>query len=37
VEPDPARLRIGMRVEVTFADVSEEIALPHFRPAEEGR
>jgi hypothetical protein len=37
VEPDPARLRIGMRVEVAFADVSEQIALPHFRPVEESR
>ena len=33
VEPDPARLRIGMPVEVVFADVSADVALPRFRPA----
>ena len=33
VEPDPARLRIGMAVEVTFEDVTPEVALPRFRPA----
>jgi len=33
VEPDPAKLRIGMAVEVVFEDVSPEIALPRFRPA----
>ena len=32
VEPDPARIRIGMPVEVVFEDVSAEIALPRFRP-----
>ena len=32
VEPDPARLRIGMPVEVVFEDVSAEIALPRFQP-----
>ena len=32
VEPDPARLRIGMPLEVVFEDVSPEIALPRFRP-----
>lgn len=33
VPADPAQLSIGMPVEVTFADVTAEIALPHFRPA----
>jgi uncharacterized OB-fold protein len=33
VDADPARLRIGMPVEVVFEDVSPEIALPRFRPA----
>jgi hypothetical protein len=33
VEPDPAALRIGMPVEVVFADISPEITLPRFRPA----
>jgi len=33
VEPDPARLRIGMPVEVVFTDVSADVALPRFRPA----
>ena len=32
VEPDPAKLRIGMPVEVVFEDVSPDIALPRFRP-----
>ena len=32
-EPDPAKLRIGMPVEVVFRDVSSEVTLPHFRPA----
>lgn len=33
VDPDPARITIGMPVEVTFTDVSDDVALPHFRPA----
>jgi uncharacterized OB-fold protein len=33
VEPNPATIRIGMPVEVTFADVSPDVALPRFRPA----
>jgi uncharacterized OB-fold protein len=33
IETDPARLRIGMPVEVVFEDLSAEIALPRFRPA----
>jgi uncharacterized OB-fold protein len=37
IEPDPARIRIGMAVEVVFEDVSDDIALPRFRPLEPGR
>ena len=33
IEPDPAQIRIGMAVEVVFADVTPEVTLPHFRPA----
>jgi uncharacterized OB-fold protein len=33
IEPDAAKIRIGLPVEVVFQDVSAEIALPHFRPA----
>ena len=33
--PDSARLRIGLPVEVVFQDVTDEIALPHFRPVGE--
>jgi len=33
IEADPARVTIGMPVEVVFEDVSPEIALPRFQPA----
>ena len=33
VEPDPEHVKIGMAVEVAFADVTEEVTLPVFRPA----
>src|SRR5207249_214878 len=33
IAPDPAKIKIGMAVEVVFEDVSPEIALPRFRPA----
>ncbi len=33
IEPDPARIKIGMPVAVDFEDVSETISLPVFRPA----
>jgi uncharacterized OB-fold protein len=33
VEPDPARIKIGMPVEVVFDDVTPDITLPKFRPA----
>ena len=32
VDGDPADVHIGMPVEVVFEDVSDEIALPRFRP-----
>jgi uncharacterized protein len=32
IEPDPAKIRIGMAVEVVFDDVSDTISLPKFRP-----
>ena len=33
IEPDPAHITVGMAVEVAFADVTDEISLPMFRPA----
>jgi uncharacterized OB-fold protein len=33
VEPDPSAIHIGMPVEVVFEDLTDEIALPKFRPA----
>jgi uncharacterized OB-fold protein len=33
VEPDPAKIKIGMPVEVVFDDVTPEVTLPRFRPA----
>ena len=33
VEPDPAKIRIGMPVEVVFDDVTDAITLPKFRPS----
>jgi uncharacterized OB-fold protein len=35
IEPDPERVQCGMRVEVAFEDMNEEISLPMFRPVEE--
>jgi uncharacterized protein len=32
VEPDPAKVSVGMPVEVAFEDITEEISLPRFRP-----
>ena len=32
VEPDPAKIRVGMHVEVVFDDVTDAITLPKFRP-----
>ncbi len=36
VEPDPAKIKIGMPVVVDFEDVSPTISLPVFRPAGPG-
>jgi|DewCreStandDraft_2_1066082.scaffolds.fasta_scaffold00520_22 uncharacterized OB-fold protein len=33
IEPDPAKIRVGMPVVVDFEDVSPTISLPVFRPA----
>lgn len=33
VEPDPANIKVGMAVQVDFADVTEEVTLPVFRLA----
>ncbi|HVM96729.1 MAG TPA: Zn-ribbon domain-containing OB-fold protein [Candidatus Acidoferrales bacterium] len=33
VEPDPKKLRCDMPVEVVFEEITDEIALPKFRPA----
>ena len=32
VDVDPARVAVGMPVEVVFEDVTAEVALPRFRP-----
>jgi uncharacterized OB-fold protein len=32
VEPEPSKVSVGMPVEVTFEDITEEISLPKFRP-----
>jgi uncharacterized OB-fold protein len=32
VEADPDKIKVGMEVEVTFEDVTEEISLPKFKP-----
>ena len=33
IDPDPQLVRCDMPVEVVFDDITEEIALPRFRPA----
>jgi hypothetical protein len=33
IEPDPAKVPVGMPLEVTYDDVTPEITLPKFRPA----
>jgi hypothetical protein len=33
LEPDPAKLRCDMPLEVTFEPITAEITLPKFRPA----
>jgi uncharacterized OB-fold protein len=37
VETDPEQVKIGMAVEVVFADVTPEVTLPKFRPAAKKR
>lgn len=32
IEPDPAKLRLDMPVEVVFEPITDEITLPRFRP-----
>lgn len=32
VDPDPAKIRVGMAVEVVFDDVTDTVALSKFRP-----
>ena len=32
IDPDPELIKIGMPVEVTFEEVTEEVSLPQFRP-----
>jgi uncharacterized OB-fold protein len=33
VDVDPARLRIGLPVEVVWEDMSADLAIPRFRPS----
>lgn len=35
IDCDPADLHVGMPVEVTFEDVTDDISLPKFRPIQE--
>jgi uncharacterized OB-fold protein len=35
IEPDPEKIEVGMTVEVTYDDVSEDITLPKFKPVSE--
>jgi uncharacterized OB-fold protein len=32
VEPDPAKIKVGMPLEVIFDDVTDTVTLPKFRP-----
>ena len=32
-EPTPEKLQVGMALEVVFEDITDEIALPKFKPA----
>ncbi|MDA1296379.1 MAG: Zn-ribbon domain-containing OB-fold protein [Chloroflexi bacterium] len=34
IEPDPDQLRIGMPLQVVFDQVTDDVALPKFRPVE---
>jgi len=33
VEPEPENLKPDMAVEIVYADVTDEVTLPHFQPA----
>jgi len=33
IDPDPEKIEVGMPVEVTFDDVTDDVTLPRFRPA----
>lgn len=35
IEPDPELIRVGMAVQVLFEDITDEIALPKFKPLSE--
>lgn len=35
VQPDPSFVKIGMPVEIVYQRVTDEVALPKFRPAQE--
>ncbi|WP_158599072.1 Zn-ribbon domain-containing OB-fold protein [Planococcus salinus] len=37
IECEPEKVEIGMPVEIHFQDVTDEIALPHFKPMKGGR
>lgn len=32
IDPDPEKIKVGMTVEVTFDDVTDDVTLPKFRP-----
>jgi len=32
IEPDPARVKVGLPVEVVYDDATDEVTLPKFRP-----
>ena len=34
IDCDPTTVEIGMSVEVTFEDITEEITLPQFKPSQ---
>ena len=34
IEPEPERVKVGMPVEVVFEDITEEITLPKWQPAQ---
>ena len=34
IQPDPEHVKIGMPVELVYDDVTDEVTLPKFRPAQ---